>query len=111
MKACRINFVREFTDCPGGRFRRYGQFSGEAFRDDILRPALENNDDVTIEMDGVIGFPASFLDEAFGILAEQLGPELIRRKLHIELNDNRVARAEIDDCIRRHLNGAENVAA
>ena len=26
----------EFTDAPGGRFRRLGKHSGEEFRDDIL---------------------------------------------------------------------------
>jgi hypothetical protein len=106
-----IKFAVEFADCPGGRYRQYGQYSGEAFREDFLKPAMDANDEVVVEMDGVIGFPASFLDEAFGILAEQVGAEAIHRKLKIELTDNRVARAQIDDCIRKHLEGKGSVAA
>jgi hypothetical protein len=109
VKRRRIKFAKEFADCPGGRYRRYGQFSGEAFREDFLKPAIDSNDEVIVEMDGVIGFPASFLDEAFGILAEQVGGDVINRKLKIELTDNRVARAQIDDCIRKHLEGEGNI--
>lgn len=98
-----IKFADDFSDCPGGRYQRYGEFSGEEFREKILRPAIESHDLVVVQMDGVMGFPASFLDEAFGILAEQIGEEAIKRKLRIELNDNRVASAEIEDCIKKHL--------
>lgn len=104
-----IDFAHEFTDCPGGRYEKYGDFSGELFRDKYLRPALEQNDLVILEMDGVLGFPASFLDEAFGILAGQIGRDAIKRKLRIELTDNRIALAEINDCIEKHLE--EPVAA
>jgi len=98
-----IKFAEDFSDCPGGRYRRYGDFSGEEFRETILMPALNTHDVVVVQMDGVMGFPASFLDEAFGILAEQIGKDAIKRKLRIELTDNRVASAEIDDCIKKHL--------
>lgn len=111
MKTRRINFAKEFSDCPGGRYRRYGPYSGEAFREDILVPALEENDKVVLEMNGVIGFPASFLDEAFGILAEKVGPEAMNRKLEILLTDNRVARAEIDDCVQKHVEELGKAAA
>jgi hypothetical protein len=97
-----INFVNDFTDCPGGRYRSYGPFSGEQFREEILKPALLENDRVILNMDGVLGFPASFLDEAFGILVEELGPEVVAKKLTVNLTDNRVARSEIDDCIASH---------
>jgi hypothetical protein len=103
MKIRRIEFAREFTDCPGGRFRKYGEFSGEEFRESLLLPALTENDRVIVQMDGVLGFPASFLDEAFGILTEKIGRDAIKNKLTIELTDNRVALAEIADCIEKHL--------
>src|SRR4051794_15161756 len=107
----RINFAKEFSDCPGGRLRKYGPFSGEAFREDLLKPAFDGNDEVIVDLNGVIGFPVSFLDEAFGVLAEQLGAETIRRKLRIELTDNRVARSQIDDCIGTRLQGIKSAVA
>jgi STAS-like domain of unknown function (DUF4325) len=106
MKTRTINFARDFTDCPGGRYEKYGEYSGEQFRDHVLRPALEQNDLVILEMDGVLGFPASFLDEAFGILVEQIGHEALKNKLRIELTDNRVALSEIRDCIAKHVEAA-----
>jgi len=113
MKTRTINFARDFTDCPGGRYARYGEFSGETFRDTVLQPAIEANDLVILEMDGVLGFPASFLDEAFGILAERIGQHMLDRKLRVELTDNRIALSEIRDCIAKHVEiaGVTPVAA
>jgi hypothetical protein len=110
MKTRTINFARDFTDCPGGRYAKYGEFSGEAFRDTVLLPAIEAHDLVILEMDGVLGFPASFLDEAFGILVERIGREMFDRKLRIELTDNRIALSEIRDCIAKHVEIANPTA-
>jgi len=111
MRVQTINFARDFTDCPGGRYARYGEFSGEEFRDRLLIPALEANDLVILQMDGVLGFPASFLDEAFGILAERLGQNVVENKLQIELTDNRIARSEIRDCIAKHVEMTKSAVA
>ena len=39
-----IYFTKDFTDTPGGRYKRHGDYSGEQFREDILEPALKAND-------------------------------------------------------------------
>ena len=39
-----------------------GEFNGTRFRDDILRPALEAEDKVKVDIDGVEGYGSSFLE-------------------------------------------------
>lgn len=65
-----IDIGRDFSKFPGARFKKDGPHSGEEFRSEKLLPALraakESSDKVTIQLDGVIGLPSSFLEEAFG---------------------------------------------
>lgn len=58
--------AEQFTDVPGGRYRRLGKFSGEAFRDDVVVSLLRDNEKVTFYLDGTEGYPSSFLEECFG---------------------------------------------
>jgi|1185.fasta_scaffold404053_2 hypothetical protein len=97
-----INFVNDFTDCPGGRLVIHGEYSGELFRDKYLKPALEGSDRVVLEMDGAIGFPSSFIDEVFGILSEQVGYDTLKSKLDIKLTDDPMALKEIEECMLAH---------
>ena len=97
-----INFVQEFTDCPGGRLEIHGEFSGQEFRERFLRPALDVYDHVILNLDGAIGFPSSFIDEVFGVLAEQVGYDKLKQKLQINLTDDPLALKEIDDCMLAH---------
>lgn len=61
-----IDIAASFTRFPGGRYRSDGNFSGERFRDDLLVPALKENERVVIRLDGTVGYGSSFLEEAFG---------------------------------------------
>ena len=70
MKSITIS-IADFSKNPAGRTRVDGPFSAEAFRDDILIPALNANDKVEVNLDGTIGIAASFLQEAFaGLMAD-----------------------------------------
>lgn len=92
MKIITIHFVTEFTDCPGGRHRHQGEFSGEEFRDDLLVPALRNHDRVILDLNGASGFASSFIDEAFGAnLDRQVGGAMVESKLAIDLKDDPTA--------------------
>lgn len=66
MPGCVINVARQFSRYPAGRYITDGPYSGAAFRDDYLLPALRTGSDVTVELDGVRGYGSSFLEEAFG---------------------------------------------
>lgn len=66
-----VNVVTDFSRFPAGRFKTDGDYSGEAFRDDILLNALRSSAHVTVELDGTAGYGSSFLDEAFGGLVRK----------------------------------------
>lgn len=61
-----INISKDFSNVPAGRFFADGPYSGEAFRERHLKPALETGEPATINMDDAEGFGSSFLEEAFG---------------------------------------------
>lgn len=61
-----INIAKDFSKYPGGRYHTDGPYSGEKFREEILAPSLDNNEIVTIDLDGALGYGSSFLEEAFG---------------------------------------------
>lgn len=71
-----INIATDYTKTPGGRFISEGEYSGQDFREKVLRPkflqALENNDQLTVILDGGYGYATSFLEEAFGGLAREM---------------------------------------
>ena len=71
-----INIATDYTKTPGGRFISEGEYSGQDFREKVLKPkflqALENNDQLTVILDGGYGYVTSFLEEAFGGLAREM---------------------------------------
>lgn len=80
-----IVIARDFTPFPGGRYRQHGEGSGEEFRDDLLRPALNREASVTVRLDGTSGYPSSFLEEAFGgLIRVGFTAEDLRKRLKIE---------------------------
>ena len=77
-----INVAKEFTLTPGGRYKAEGDFSGELFREEILKPRFlmckEKEETLVVDLDGGYGYGTSFLDEAFGGLARELRDPLTR---------------------------------
>jgi hypothetical protein len=65
-----INIAKDFSDVPLGRYPTDGNFSGERFREERLRPALQKGN-VVVNIDGTEGYGSSFLDEAFGGLVRK----------------------------------------
>lgn len=86
-----INICKDFSDTPGARYTSDGNFSGEEFREKILKPkfeeALERNKKLKIEMDGGYGYPTSFLEEAFGGLAREFGAFKVKNLLEFVSED------------------------
>lgn len=60
-----IHIANDFSPFPVGRHRTDGPFTGEAFREDFLIPALKEGS-VLVILDDVMGLPTSFFEEAFG---------------------------------------------
>lgn len=61
-----LSVARDFSVTPGGRYRRISEFSGEDFRERYLVPAVTAGKQITIDLDGVLGYGSSFLEEVFG---------------------------------------------
>ncbi|WP_094507048.1 STAS-like domain-containing protein [Brucella thiophenivorans] len=80
-----ISIANDFTKYPGGRYRKHGNGSGEEFRNRYLVPALQNNEPLTIILDGTVGYSSSFLEEAFGGLVRSgFGKELVHKLISIK---------------------------
>jgi hypothetical protein len=69
-----INVRLEFSRYPAGRYAKDGPYTGEAFRNKLLIPALNaGKDGIVVEFDGTRGLGSSFLEEAFGGLVRKEG--------------------------------------
>ena len=72
----RIIIAKQYTKKPGGRFRKEGEYSGEDFRETILKKeyeySIQNKEELIIDLDGGYGYGSSFLEEAFGGLVRTL---------------------------------------
>lgn len=84
-----INVAKDFTRFPSGRFKKNGSTSGEGFREDFLLPPLRAGEQITVELDGTIGYGSSFLEEAFGglVRALQIQPTELKKLLHLKSDD------------------------
>lgn len=65
-----FNIAKEYSRCPGARYKAEGDFAGEEFRDDYLVPrinkAIKDGVKLIIVLDGSAGYSTAFLEEAFG---------------------------------------------
>lgn len=89
-----LNVATEFSRYLGGRVYDDGPFSGQEFREKLLRPklleAMETGSKLRVVFDGVAGMPTSFLEEAFGGLLRttpSLDIERVRAFLLLEAED------------------------
>lgn len=92
-----INIATQFSRYPAGRYLADGPYSGESFRENWLIPALNSEEEVTIEFDGTRGYGSSFLEEAFGGLVRKgFKPELIKELFHFKCSDPSIKEEVID---------------
>jgi hypothetical protein len=97
--------VLDFTTTPGARYVEDGPFPGEVFREKVLRPAFEraqaDNRELRVDLDGIWGYATSFLEEAFGGLAQIYGPDVVERLVKIKCDDEPELLPEILGYIRK----------
>jgi hypothetical protein len=86
-----IKIAEEFTDSPGARYETDGEFSGQEFREKLLKPrfdALEPGEILEIDFDGTFGYPPSFLEEAFGgLIREVEDPKKVEERLKFKADE------------------------
>ncbi len=74
-----INIAVDYTPFPGGRYPTDGKGNGTTFRQRFLVPILKSGGHAEVILDGAMGYPSSFLEEAFGGLVRSEGfePEVV----------------------------------
>ena len=84
-----IKIATDYSDTPLGRFQDDSEFNGTRFREEYLRPALQTEDKVEVNIDGVEGYGSSFLEEAFGGLVRKgyFTHAILNDKLKITFQD------------------------
>jgi hypothetical protein len=73
----KISVAEDFSVTPGARYREEGDFSGQEFREDHLEKYFGDDkykeNKIEINLDGVLGYGTSFLEEVFGGLSRKFG--------------------------------------
>lgn len=103
-----INIERDFARYPAGRYVDDGPYSGQAFRERLLMPALSVPDaGLIIEFDGARGYGSSFLEEAFGGLVRAgFSAEDLFRRIDFRSSDKSLVEE-----IRTYIKDQAEVAA
>ena len=83
-----ISIADDYTPYLGGRFRSDGLGNGTTFREEYLVPILEQGSKAIVKLDGPLGYPSSFLEEAFGGLVRKgFKPEIILNTFEFQYQD------------------------
>lgn len=92
-----IIIARDFHEDPGAREEKDGLNSGELFYDALLHPkylkAVEGEYKILIDLDGVFGYPSSFVSGSFGKLSIKYGAEQVLKHLSFK-SDRRAIRVD-----------------
>ena len=107
-----ISIVKDYSSTPSGRFYSDGDYSGQDFRERLLKPkfleAKSRGEVLTVDLDGCYGYGSSFLEEAFGGLVRELHDKSIKN-IKIISNDEPQLVDRIKEYIADELeNGGEN---
>lgn len=92
MEDYRINILSDFGRLLGARYKYEGSKSGEEFLEDILEEkfllAKNNNRKLIIELDGVRGYPSSFVSGSFGKLSIEHGSDVVLKTIEFVSTNN-----------------------
>jgi hypothetical protein len=99
-----IIIAKDFTETPGARYRKDGDFSGEQFLEEILLPRFEKavNEGyiLAIDLDKVWGYPSSFVSGSFGKLSLEKGASLVLKHTEFKSDENPMRLEKILDEIK-----------
>ncbi len=87
-----INIVQDFTDTPGARYRTDGDYSGQEFLENILKPkfelAIQEKQKLIIDCSYLWGLPSSFVSGSFGLLSIEKTSNLLLENMEFISVDN-----------------------
>lgn len=99
----KIVIAKDFSSTPGPRYRRNGKFSGEEFLEALLNEkflkAERENKKLVVNVDGLAGYPSSFIDGSFGELIRKEGRDRVEKVLEVEALIDTFALEEINYCL------------
>ena len=102
---CIISVSEAFSITPGSRYRSEGPFSGEEFRETILKTkfkeAIEENKKMIVNLDGTLGYGTSFLEEAFGGLARSYDPQKVLEHVEIVSTEEPYLKDDVIEYIKK----------
>ncbi len=79
--------IIDYTEYPGPRYKNQGKYSGEELYIIHIKPLIEKaiaqQKKILINLDGVAGYAASFIDELFGNIVYDKGPKFIDDNIEI----------------------------
>lgn len=88
----KIIISKDFSPVLGARYRTDGDWSGEQFLEEVLQQkfnkAVEGHYKILIDLDGVFGYPSSFVSGSFGKLSLEKGADLLLKHLSFKSDDN-----------------------
>lgn len=85
----KIVVADDFSFTPGPRLIKEGDFSGELFRETVLKPkmreAITKGERLIVVLDGTAGCGTSFLEESFAglIRKDNIDPAVLTRTLEV----------------------------
>jgi hypothetical protein len=104
-KTIYLNVANDFSRTPGPRFHTEGKYSGEEFREKILKrlfqQAISDGATLHIDLDGGYGYATSFLEEAFGGLAREFPADQVLRTLSFKSEEEPYLVGDIQGFIRK----------
>lgn len=86
-----IKIAEDFSKYPAGRYPEDGDRTGEQFRKEFLEKHLNETEEIVeVVLDGAVGYPSSFLEEAFGGLVRcGFSVEQLKKRLKITTTETR----------------------
>ena len=90
---------QDFSESPGARYRDDGPFSGQQFLEDLLDPkfqkAIEGSYILEIDLDGVWGYPSSFVSGSFGKLSLKYSSEIVLKHIYFKSDESSLRKEKI----------------
>ncbi len=90
----RIIVKSDFSDTPGARYKSDGPNSGELFLEKLLtkkfKNAVNGNYGLLIDLDGVWGYPSSFVSGSFGKLSIDYGSGKVLKHIFFKSDDSSI---------------------
>ena len=100
----KIHIAIDFSETPGAREKKDGEFSGQQFLEEQLLPkfkdAMSKRGLLLIDLDDTWGYPSSFISGSFGELSKQFGALKTLRHLTFKSDDDRLLIDQIKKVIK-----------